>query len=55
VEVLSGLEVGDLVVTLGQFRLQDGAAVRVVADGQPSAVERTSSPVTVTPAAAERR
>jgi membrane fusion protein (multidrug efflux system) len=55
VEVLSGLEVGDLVVTLGQFRLQDGAAVRVVADGQPSAVERTSSPVTVTPATAERR
>ncbi|MFC7544056.1 efflux RND transporter periplasmic adaptor subunit [Siccirubricoccus deserti] len=55
VEVLSGLEAGDLVVTLGQFRLQDGAAVRVVADGQPSAVERISSPVTMTPIAAERR
>ena len=55
VEVLSGLEAGDLVVTLGQFRLRDGAAVRVVADGQPSAVERTSLPMRVTPAAAERR
>lgn len=37
-EVLSGLAEGDQVVTVGQFRLQDGGKVRPVAEGDPSAL-----------------
>jgi RND family efflux transporter MFP subunit len=37
-EVLSGLSEGDQVVTVGQFRLQDGGRVRVVAGDEASAV-----------------
>jgi hypothetical protein len=36
--VLSGLSEGDQVVTVGQFRLQDGGRVRVVAGDEASAV-----------------
>lgn len=36
VEVTSGLEAGDRVVTVGQFRLQDGDPVKIVATGAPA-------------------
>jgi membrane fusion protein (multidrug efflux system) len=35
VEATSGLEAGDRVVTVGQFRLQDGDPVKIVAAGAP--------------------
>jgi membrane fusion protein (multidrug efflux system) len=37
-EVVSGLNEGDQVVTVGQFRLRDGTPVQVVPDGAPSSV-----------------
>lgn len=37
VEVVDGLADGDLVVTAGQLKLRDGAAVRPVGDGAPAA------------------
>lgn len=42
-EVTSGLEVGDQVVTVGQFRLRDGTAVRVVPEGAPSAIPASAA------------
>jgi membrane fusion protein (multidrug efflux system) len=38
VEVVEGLAAGDLVVTAGQLKLRDGAAVRPVGEGTPPAV-----------------
>lgn len=38
-EILSGLERGDLVVTAGQLKLQDGAAVRVIEPDAPAAAD----------------
>ena len=37
VEVVEGLDAGDLVVTAGQLKLREGAAVRPVGEGAPSA------------------
>ena len=37
VEVVDGLADGDLVVTAGQLKLRDGAAVRPIGDGAPAA------------------
>ncbi len=37
VEVLEGLAAGDVVVTAGQLKLREGAAVRAVGEGAPSA------------------
>lgn len=48
VEVLAGLAVGDMVVTLGQFRIQDGVRVEVVPEGDPSALPRTAAPTAPT-------
>jgi membrane fusion protein (multidrug efflux system) len=35
VEVVDGLQVGDVVVTAGQLKLRDGAAVRAIGEGAP--------------------
>ena len=35
VEVVDGLQVGDVVVTAGQLKLRDGAAVRTIGEGAP--------------------
>jgi membrane fusion protein (multidrug efflux system) len=35
VEVINGLQVGDVVVTAGQLKLRDGAAVRAIGEGAP--------------------
>jgi membrane fusion protein (multidrug efflux system) len=36
VEIVAGLNAGDVVVTAGQIKLRDGVAVRPVAGGSPS-------------------
>jgi membrane fusion protein (multidrug efflux system) len=36
VEIMDGLEAGDVVVTAGQLKLRDGAAVRAIGEGTPA-------------------
>ncbi|MGB4065545.1 MAG: efflux RND transporter periplasmic adaptor subunit [Azonexus sp.] len=43
VEVVDGLAAGDLVVTAGQLKLRDGAAVRPVGEGSPSAAPQAAA------------
>jgi membrane fusion protein (multidrug efflux system) len=43
VEVVDGLAAGDIVVTAGQLKLRDGAAVRPVGDGVPAAAPAGAS------------
>lgn len=50
VEVVDGLADGDLVVTAGQLKLRDGAAVRPIGDGAPAAPPAQSAAVTGTAA-----
>ena len=37
VEIVDGLAAGDLIVTAGQLKLRDGAAVRAIGEGAPAA------------------
>ena len=43
VEVVEGLAAGDLVVTAGQLKLREGAAVRPVGEGTPTAAPQTAA------------
>lgn len=54
VEVLEGLAAGDVVVTAGQLKLREGAAVRAVGEGAPSAPAAPPAPAApAAPAAAK--
>lgn len=57
VEITEGLKAGDVVVTAGQLKLRDGAAVRIV-DGAPAAAPAggaaAPAPVAAAPAVATR-
>ena len=60
VEVLEGLAAGDVVVTAGQLKLREGAAVRAVGEGAPAAPAVPSggapagaAPVNAAPAASK--
>ena len=44
VEILAGLQPGDVVVTAGQLKLRDGAAVQIVRSGAESAAPAASAP-----------
>ena len=44
VEIVSGLQVGDQVVTIGHEGLKDGAAVRLAGEGLPAPAELAASP-----------
>ncbi len=43
VEIVEGLAAGDVVVTAGQLKLRDGAAVRPVGDGAPKSGQGTAA------------
>lgn len=55
VEVLEGLAAGDVVVTAGQLKLREGAAVRAVGEGAPAApaVPSGGAPAGAAPAASK--
>lgn len=45
VEVVEGLAAGDMVVTAGQLKLKDGAPVRAIGEGAPTAAAPAAVPV----------